>query len=58
VDCQNGVVERKNHSLYEMARTMLDEHRTPRRYSAEAVNTACHIGKPDFSEGLLEQDVL
>jgi transposase InsO family protein len=32
VACQNGVVERKNRSLYEMARTMLDEHRTPRRY--------------------------
>ena len=29
---QNGVVERKNRTLVEMARTMLDEHRTPRRY--------------------------
>ena len=27
---QNGVVERKNRTLVEMARTMLDEHRTPR----------------------------
>jgi hypothetical protein len=27
VACQNGVVERKNRSLCEMARTMLDEHR-------------------------------
>jgi transposase InsO family protein len=27
---QNGVVERKNRTLCEMARTMLDEHRTPR----------------------------
>jgi IS30 family transposase len=26
VACQNGVVERKNRSLCEMARTMLDEH--------------------------------
>ena len=26
-----------------MARTMLDEHRTPRKYWAEAVNTACHV---------------
>jgi transposase InsO family protein len=43
VACQNGVVERKNCSLCEMARTMLDEHRTPRRYWAEAVNTACHV---------------
>jgi hypothetical protein len=27
-----------------MARMMLDEHRTPRRYWAEVVNTACHVG--------------
>jgi IS30 family transposase len=40
---QNGVVERKNRTLCEMARTMLDEHRTPRRYWAEAVITACHV---------------
>jgi hypothetical protein len=40
---QNGVVERKNRTLCEMARTMLDEHMTPRRYWAEAVNTACHV---------------
>jgi transposase InsO family protein len=44
VACQNGVVERKNRSLCEMAQTMLDEHRTPRRYWAEAVNIACHFG--------------
>jgi transposase InsO family protein len=37
VGCQNGVVERKNCSLCEMARTMLDEHKTPRRYWVEAV---------------------
>jgi transposase InsO family protein len=38
---QNGVVEIKNRSLVEMARTMLDEYHTPRRFLAEAVNTAC-----------------
>jgi transposase InsO family protein len=27
---QNGVMDRKNHTLVEMARTMLDERRTPR----------------------------
>ncbi|WVZ53372.1 hypothetical protein U9M48_004324 [Paspalum notatum var. saurae] len=37
---QNGVVERKNCTVIEMARTMLDEHRTPRRFWAEAMNTA------------------
>jgi transposase InsO family protein len=39
----NGVVERKNRTLCEMAWTMLDEHRSPRRYWAEAVNTACYV---------------
>jgi transposase InsO family protein len=29
---QNSIVERKNQTLVEMARTMLDEHRTPKRY--------------------------
>jgi transposase InsO family protein len=40
---QNGVVERKNRTLYEMARTMLNEHRTPRRFWAGAANTACYV---------------
>jgi transposase InsO family protein len=44
VACQNGVVERKNRSLREMARMMVDKHRTSRRYWAEAVNTACYVG--------------
>ena len=48
VACQNGVVERKNRTLCEMARTMLDEHRTPRKYWAEAVNTACHVSNRIF----------
>ncbi|WVZ58540.1 hypothetical protein U9M48_008806 [Paspalum notatum var. saurae] len=29
---RNGVVERKNQTLVEMARSMLDEHRTPRKF--------------------------
>jgi transposase InsO family protein len=29
---QNGVVEQKNHTLFEMARMMLDEHRTPKSF--------------------------
>jgi hypothetical protein len=36
-------VERKNRTFCEMARTMHDEHRTPRRFWAEAVNTACYV---------------
>ncbi|WVZ81323.1 hypothetical protein U9M48_028713 [Paspalum notatum var. saurae] len=43
VSQQNRVVESKNRTLVEMARTMLDEHRTPRKFWAEAINTACYM---------------
>jgi hypothetical protein len=39
---QNGVVERKNRTLIDMARTMLGEFKTPERFWSEDVNTACH----------------
>ncbi|WVZ89770.1 hypothetical protein U9M48_036134 [Paspalum notatum var. saurae] len=50
---QNGVVECKNRTLVEMARTMLDEHRTPRRFWAEAVSTACYIANRIFLRAFL-----
>ncbi|XP_038989467.1 uncharacterized protein LOC120113034, partial [Phoenix dactylifera] len=40
---QNGVVERKNRTLADMARTMLCESDLPKYFWAEAINTACHI---------------
>ncbi|KAJ1684899.1 hypothetical protein LUZ63_016289 [Rhynchospora breviuscula] len=40
---QNGVVERKNRTLQELARTMLHEFTVPKFLWAEAVNTACHV---------------
>ncbi|WVZ93435.1 hypothetical protein U9M48_039413, partial [Paspalum notatum var. saurae] len=52
---QNGVEERKNRTLVEMARTMLDEHRTPRRFWAEAVNTACYIANRIFLRAFLRK---
>jgi transposase InsO family protein len=39
---QNGLVERNNRTLIDMARTMLGEYKTPERFRSEAVNTACH----------------
>jgi hypothetical protein len=50
---QNGVVERKNHTLVEMVRTMLNEHRTPRRFWADAISTACYISNRIFFRSIL-----
>jgi transposase InsO family protein len=40
---KNGFVERKNRTLCDMVWMMLEEHRTPRRFWAEAVNVACYV---------------
>jgi hypothetical protein len=40
---QNGVVERKNRTLIDMARTMLREYKTPEWFRSEIVNMACHV---------------
>jgi transposase InsO family protein len=37
---QNGVVETKIRTLLDMARTMLDEYKTPDRFWAKTINTA------------------
>jgi hypothetical protein len=39
---QNSVVERKNRTLLDLARTMLDEYKTPDRFWVEAINIACY----------------
>jgi transposase InsO family protein len=39
---QNAVVERKNRTLIDMARTMLREYKTPERFWSKALNTTCH----------------
>ena len=39
---QNGVVERKNRTLLDMARTMLNEYKTSDLFWSDAINTACH----------------
>ena len=40
---QNGIVERKNRTLIEMACTMLDEYKTPRKFWPKAIDITCHI---------------
>jgi hypothetical protein len=41
---QNDVVERKNSTIMDMARTrtMLEEHKTSDRFLVEVINTACY----------------
>jgi hypothetical protein len=39
---QNSVVERKNRTLLDIARTMLDEYKTLGQFWVEVINTACY----------------
>jgi transposase InsO family protein len=52
---QNGVAERKNRTLIEMARTMLDEYKTLNRFWAEVSNTACHVTNRLYLHKLLKK---
>lgn len=40
---QNGVVERKNRALQEMTSTMLNEHKLPKYFWVDAVNTSTYV---------------
>jgi hypothetical protein len=50
---QNGVVEQKNDTLVKMARTMLDEYKTTRRFWADAISTAFYISNRIFLRSIL-----
>lgn len=50
---QNEFIERKNRTLVEMARTMLDKHSTPRRFWAEAISTACYVSNRVFLRSVI-----
>jgi transposase InsO family protein len=39
---QNGVVDRKNRTLMDMARAMLEEYKTSNQFWVKAINTACY----------------
>jgi transposase InsO family protein len=45
---QNGVVERKNRTIIEMARTMLDEYKSPHNFWGEAIAIAVHVSNRLF----------
>jgi hypothetical protein len=46
-------MERKNHTLVEMARTMLDEDKTPICFWADAISTTCYISNRIFLRYIL-----
>ena len=49
---QNGVVERKNTIIQEMARAMLHNKDASKNFWGEAINTACHtVNKVYFRPG-------
>jgi hypothetical protein len=49
------VAERKNRTIIEMARTMLDEYKTSNRFWVEAVNTVCHATNHLYLHKLLKK---
>ncbi|XP_075079879.1 uncharacterized protein LOC142165163 [Nicotiana tabacum] len=52
---KNGIVERKNRSLEEMARTMLIDSGIATNFWAEAVNTACYLVNRCMIRSLLKK---
>ena len=54
---QNGVIEWKNWTLIEMARTMIDEYKTAKHFWAEAVEIACHATNHLYLHKLLDKTV-
>ncbi|GJY35072.1 putative ribonuclease H-like domain-containing protein [Tanacetum coccineum] len=55
---QNGVAKRRDRTLIEAARTMLDDSKLPTTFWAEAVSTACYVpnreGRRKLAFGFLE----
>jgi hypothetical protein len=52
---QNGIVERKNRTLIDMARSMLAEYNVSDSYWAKAINTACHSSNRLYCHKLLKK---
>src|SRR3954469_21018721 len=52
---QNGVVERTNRTLQEMARTMINKTNMDKHFWAKAVNIACYIQNKISIRPILEK---
>ena len=51
----NGLVERKNRTLIDMARSMLSEYNVSQSFWAEAINTACNCSNCLYCHPLKEK---
>ena len=51
----NGVAERKNRTLIDMARTMMAEFKSPYNFWAEAINTTCHLSNRLFLRLMIDK---
>ena len=54
---QNGVVERRNRSIEELARTMVNENLLPKYFWMDVVSTTCNLFDSDY-ENYFEIDIL
>jgi len=54
----NGVVERKNRSLEELARTMLSESSLRKHFWADVVSTSCYVMNRVLIRPILKKDSL
>jgi transposase InsO family protein len=52
---QNSVVERKNRTLMDMTRTMLEKYKTSDQFWVEAINTACYSINRLYLQGILKK---
>ena len=51
----NGLVERKNRTLIDMARSMLSEYNVSHSFWAEAINTACYYSNRLYCHPMMEK---
>jgi transposase InsO family protein len=51
----NGLVEKKNITLIDMARSMLSEYNVSHSFWVEAINMACHCSNHLYCHSLLEK---
>ena len=54
---QNGVAERLNRTLVEMARSMLLDSKLPKKFWGEAISTAVYLKKQNTSQSV-KQDTI